>query len=165
MRASHTQSPKFSTLFWLGDQLVTFDEYDGLHSTVNGHLSAGLSGMSMMHSDIGGYTMVNEFGLNYTRTKELLLRWAELSAVTDVVFRTHPGNLPDQSAQIYSDDSTLRCFDRMIKIHQASNERGHLVGCTVSPLTSRTPGRLISTRARTSLHPLRALHADTYALF
>lgn len=75
MRSSHTKSPSYSTLFWLGDQLVTFDEFDGLRTTINGHLSAGLSGLSMVHSDIGGYTMVNEFGLNYTRSKELLLRW------------------------------------------------------------------------------------------
>ena len=39
-------------------------------------------------------------GLSYLRTKELLLRWAELSSVVDVVFRTHPGNLPDKSAQV-----------------------------------------------------------------
>ena len=26
MRASHTRSPAYSTLFWLGDQLVTWDE-------------------------------------------------------------------------------------------------------------------------------------------
>ena len=44
--------------------------------------------------------MINEFHLNYTRSQELLLRWAEMSAVSDVVFRTHPGNLPDSSFQM-----------------------------------------------------------------
>jgi alpha-glucosidase (family GH31 glycosyl hydrolase) len=58
MRASATRSPKYSTLFWLGDQLTSFDEYDGLRTTINGHLSSGLSGMSLQHSDVGGYTMV-----------------------------------------------------------------------------------------------------------
>ena len=32
----------------------TWDENDGLKSVVNGHLSSGLSGLSLMHSDIGG---------------------------------------------------------------------------------------------------------------
>lgn len=44
--------------------------------------------------------MVNEAGLNYVRSKELLLRWAEASALSDVVFRTHVGNLPNESAQV-----------------------------------------------------------------
>lgn len=35
--------------------------------------------------------MVKEFGLQYTRDKELLLRWMELSAVTDLIFRSHQG--------------------------------------------------------------------------
>jgi len=117
MRASHTRSPAYSTLFWLGDQLVTWDEHDGLKSVIDGHLSAGLSGMSLMHSDIGGYTMINEFHLNYTRSQELLLRWAEMSAVSDVVFRTHPGNLPDSSFQIWTDDWTMQCFAHMVQIH------------------------------------------------
>ena len=40
-----------------------------------GSLSSAMSGMALTHSDIGGYTMVEEFGLKYLRTKELLIRW------------------------------------------------------------------------------------------
>ena len=35
--------------------------------------------------------MVKEFGLEYVRTKELLLRWMELSATLDSIFRSHMG--------------------------------------------------------------------------
>lgn len=54
MRASSTRSPAFGSLFWLGDQLTTWDEFDGLRTVINGHISSGLSGLSLMHSDLGG---------------------------------------------------------------------------------------------------------------
>jgi alpha-glucosidase (family GH31 glycosyl hydrolase) len=53
-------------------------------------LSIGLSGGSILHTDIGGYTMVEELG--YTRSKDLLLRWMEMSAFADTIFRSHVGS-------------------------------------------------------------------------
>jgi alpha-glucosidase (family GH31 glycosyl hydrolase) len=44
-------------VFWAGDQLVSWDEFDGLRSCVNAYLSGGYSGMTLLSSDIGGYTM------------------------------------------------------------------------------------------------------------
>jgi alpha-glucosidase (family GH31 glycosyl hydrolase) len=46
------------------------------------------------------------------------MRWAELSAFT-VVFRTHEGNRPGVNHQIYSDQETLRHFDRFAKVYAA----------------------------------------------
>ena len=40
--------------------------------------------------------------LKYLRSKELLFRWIEMSALSDVIFRSHMGNLPGQSAQVRS---------------------------------------------------------------
>lgn len=117
MRSSHTKSPSFSTLFWLGDQLVTWDDYDGLATTVIGHLSSGVSGLTLQHSDIGGYTMVKEGPISYLRNKELLVRWTEMSAISDAILRTHPGNLPNESWQVYSDDATMKCFSRLVGLH------------------------------------------------
>ena len=57
-RSGYTRSPGESTLFWLGDQLVSWDEHDGIKSAVTGLLSSGLSGYSLQHSDIGGYTAI-----------------------------------------------------------------------------------------------------------
>lgn len=122
--------------------------------------------------------MVKEVGLSYLRSKELLLRWMELSAVADVIFRSHQGqrtrrssvdgkerntgmafymciqlsssntrelmvfyahteseqqkrangfprslcchalgNMPTKSWQVYSDNSTMRCFARQAALH------------------------------------------------
>jgi alpha-glucosidase (family GH31 glycosyl hydrolase) len=43
-------------------------------------LTSGISGYSLEHSDIGGYTAIDNPVLRYHRSKELLLRWIELGA-------------------------------------------------------------------------------------
>ncbi|MCS6971678.1 MAG: alpha-glucosidase, partial [Leptospiraceae bacterium] len=58
-RAGFTDAARYSPLFWLGDQLVSFDQYDGLASAITGLLSGGISGITLNHSDIGGYTTIN----------------------------------------------------------------------------------------------------------
>jgi alpha-glucosidase len=110
-RAGYTQAPRYSTLFWAGDQMVTWDEYDGIKSGLTGLLSGGLSGISLNHTDIGGYTA---FGVTL-RSKELLMRWIELAAFT-TVFRTHEGNQPSLNAQIYDDAESLAQFAHFARI-------------------------------------------------
>ena len=53
MRSGWTQSPKHTKLFWQGDQMVSWDKYDGIKTVVVSALSGGLSGHSLIHSDIG----------------------------------------------------------------------------------------------------------------
>ena len=70
----------------------------------------------------------------YLRSKELFMRWCELSAFT-VTYRTHLGTLPNQNWQYNSDRETLNHFLRMTKVFKAwgfyrtslindANERG-----------------------------------------
>jgi len=117
-RSGYTRSPEWSTLFWLGDQLVSWDRHDGIKTAVTGLLSSGLSGYSLNHSDTGGYTAIDHPLLTYRRSKELLLRWIELSAFT-TVFRTHEGNRPQMNHQVYSDRETLRHFARFARVYRA----------------------------------------------
>lgn len=117
-RSGYTKSPRYSTLFWVGDQLVDWDEHDGMKSAVTGLLSSGLSGYSLEHTDIGGYTAIDNPLLKYHRSRELLLRWIELGAFT-AVFRTHEGNRPEVNHQFYSDEVTLKHFVRFARIYAA----------------------------------------------
>ena len=50
----------------MGDQCHTWDRHDGLHSALIGILNGGLSGFSLGHSDVGGYTTVDikKFGID-----------------------------------------------------------------------------------------------------
>ncbi len=117
-RSGFRSSPRYTTLCWLGDQLVTWDACDGIKTAVTGLLSSGLSGFSFNHSDIGGYTTFSMPFLSYRRSKELLLRWTELNAFT-VVYRTHEGNKPEANVQFYSDEETLAHFSRFAKVYKA----------------------------------------------
>lgn len=117
-RAGYTNSARFSTLFWAGDQLVSWSAEDGLKSAVTALNTGGLSGLAYNHSDIGGYTTITNPLKNYHRSQELLLRWMELNAFT-TIFRTHEGNQPENNAQFYSDNQTLDAFARWSKIFAA----------------------------------------------
>lgn len=147
MRAGFRDSPKWASLFWEGDQMVSWQANDGIKSAVVGLLSSGISGYAFNHSDIGGYCAVNLPLIKYQRSEELLLRWMELNAFT-TVFRTHEvttyrqyhniytlcsqvslcnkccfvfwqGNKPSCNAQFYSNDTTLSHFSRLAKIYKA----------------------------------------------
>jgi alpha-glucosidase len=61
-----------------------------------GLLNSGLSGFSLGHSDIGGYTAVNEpIVPKYLRDKQILYRWIEMTTFSDPIMRSHPSSAPD----------------------------------------------------------------------
>ncbi|KAB1190650.1 MULTISPECIES: alpha-glucosidase [Haloferax] len=117
-RAGYTRSPAHSRLFWEGDQLVTWDEHDGFRTAILGLLTGGLSGISLNHSDAGGYTTMSKFGVGIDRSEELLKRWVEANAFT-AVLRTHEGNQPASNAQIYDTDELLDHFSRFANVYAA----------------------------------------------
>jgi len=122
MRAGTGKSPKNTRLYWMGDQLTTLDHYDGLQSAMIGLLNGGVSGATIGHSDIGGYTSIIEedFGitfLKYVRSKETLQRWIEMNTFSDPIQRSHPSNIPEAQHQIYDDDDTVLFFKKFVEIH------------------------------------------------
>jgi alpha-glucosidase len=99
-------------------QIVSWDGDDGIKTAVTGILTSDLSGYSLTHSDIGGFTPLDHPLVRYHRSKELLMRWTELAAFTPV-FRTHEGNRPEDNHQIYSDKETLRHFSHLARVYAA----------------------------------------------
>jgi len=129
-RSGYTTSPGTARLFWLGDQLHTWDEHDGLASTVTATLSGGFSGYALTHSDVGGYTsidhtsfintkLVGYTGVSLLRDRELLCRWIESNAFSGAVLRTHEGLLPAANHQVWSDGATLAHLRRFALIFRA----------------------------------------------
>ncbi len=118
-RSGYTKSPGKTTLFWLGDQMVTWRVNDGIKSAVTGLVSGGMSGFSLNHSDIGGYTSINYPVVErYIRKRELLERWTQMNAFS-VCFRTHEGLGPDNNQQVYRDDEALAHFSKWAKVFKA----------------------------------------------
>ena len=102
MRSGNAQSPRYAQSIWAGDQNVDWSRDDGIGSVIPAALSLAYSGHGISFSDIGGYTTVAWL----KRTKELLLRWTEMSCFSPVM-RTHEGNRPQTNWQFDSDDDTL----------------------------------------------------------
>lgn len=111
-RAGHTDTIKYSTMMWTGDQHVDWSVDDGLASTIPATLSLAMSGYGITHSDVGGYTTV----MQMTRSKELLLRWEEMNAFTPL-FRSHEGNQPSRDVQFDDDEELLKQISKFTKIH------------------------------------------------
>jgi alpha-glucosidase len=127
-RAAFVQSPRHVPLFWLGDQLQSWDAYDGLASLFLGSLSSGLSGHAVTHSDVGGYNAVLPAGDGadddgadvFVRDAELLARWAEAAAFSHAVLRTHVGSsLDGRVAQVYDSAETVAAFARSSRVFAA----------------------------------------------
>lgn len=119
MRAGTAKSPFETSLFWMGDQLPTFDSYDGILSALIGQLNGGISGFHLTHSDIGGYTNTkNISGVDYLRTEFFMLRWIEMSAFSDIVMRSHPSNMPE-TVQLWSSPRIILHLKKFVDIHVA----------------------------------------------
>ncbi|MFS0907047.1 alpha-glucosidase [Priestia aryabhattai] len=112
MRAGYTGVQKYCTLLWGGDQSVDWSMDDGLASVIPAALSSGMIGCGLHHSDIGGYTSLH----GNKRSKELLMRWAEMGAFTPMM-RTHEGNRPDDCFQFDGNDETLEHLTRMSNVY------------------------------------------------
>ncbi|MBE5897066.1 MAG: alpha-glucosidase [Lachnospiraceae bacterium] len=111
-RAGHTETIKYSTMMWTGDQHVDWSVDDGMPSVIPATLSLAMSGYGITHSDVGGYTTI----MNMTRSKELLLRWTEMNAFSPI-FRSHEGNQPSRDVQLCDDDELLAQLARFTQIH------------------------------------------------
>ena len=104
-RSGFTKSPGIGNCFWTGDQLVSWDTFDGIKAGLTGLLSSGMSGFSLNHMDVGGYStfgfVLFGYKFGYYRSQELLFRWMELG-VFGCIYRSHQGSMPNVNAQVYS---------------------------------------------------------------
>ncbi len=118
-RSGGTGGNRYAVCYWTGDQTPTFDRHDGLASSITGILTGGISGMSINHTDIGGFTTLITPVYKLVRTKEVMFRWLEYAAFTPV-FRTHDGNYSsDLVYQFYNDEEGLSFFAKMSRLHDS----------------------------------------------
>ena len=115
---TQTQSP----LIWAGDQFSNFSKDQGLPTVIIGGLALGFCGIGHYHSDIGGLWTVP----SVKRTKEIWMRWTELSCFTPVM-RSHEGHEYDKGVghpikgknwKFDSDKETLDHLAKMTKVHE-----------------------------------------------
>jgi alpha-glucosidase len=116
-RSGGVSSNGYATLYWAGDQSPTFDEHNGLASSITALITGGISGMSINHTDIGGFTTLKTPIYKIVRKKELLLRWLEYAAFTPI-FRTHDGGSASSlNYRFYFDEEGYAAFARFGRVH------------------------------------------------
>ncbi len=112
-RAGYSETPKYSTMMWNGDNHVDFSIDFGLPSVIPAMLSLTCCGFGLSHSDIGGYTTF----FNLKRSEELFMRWMEMNAFSPVL-RGHEGLNPDLNAQFDASEPVLAHGAKYSQIHK-----------------------------------------------
>ena len=113
-RAGFTNTKKYSTMMWNGDNHVDYSIDFGIPSVIPAMLSLSCCGFGLSHSDIGGYTTI----MNLSRTPELFMRWCEMNAFSPLM-RSHEGLNPDANAQFDYNEEVLNHHAKMSRIHKA----------------------------------------------
>lgn len=121
-RAGFTDTKKYSTMMWNGDNHVDYSIDFGLPSIIPAALSLTSCGFGLSHSDIGGYTTF----MNLKRSDELFMRWCELNAFTPL-YRGHEGLNPDANAQFDFSEETNKHHARFSNIHK--NLKPYIKSC------------------------------------
>ena len=111
-RAGSTETKKYSTMMWNGDNHVDFSIDFGLPSVIPAMLSLSCCGFGLSHSDIGGYTTF----FNLKRTDEVFMRWCEMNAFSPLM-RSHEGLNPDVNAQFDYSEEVLTHHAKMSRVH------------------------------------------------
>eukprot|EP00727_Mastigamoeba_balamuthi_P014233 m51a1_g9432 hypothetical protein (4159) ;mRNA; f:408019-433718 len=83
-RVATPASARSTRLLWLADQPA---DWDGLRASITATISAGLSGLGATTSDVGGSIVLRRFPVRMCASPELLIRWAEYSAIADAFMR------------------------------------------------------------------------------
>jgi alpha-glucosidase (family GH31 glycosyl hydrolase) len=112
VRSGWTGTARCAPIVWGGDPSVDWG-FDGLRSVVTNGLSMGLSGVSTWGSDIGGFFALFENRL----TRELLIRWIEVGAVSGVMRTEANGiRIPDSPRPQVWDSGVVGFWRRWAKL-------------------------------------------------
>jgi alpha-glucosidase len=98
-RSGYAGAENYTPIMWNGDQHTDYSEDYGMPSVIPASLNLGFSGLTVVHSDVGGYISFNKL----KRDKELFVRWMEMNTFSPLM-RTHETVRPEENAQPDSPD-------------------------------------------------------------
>ncbi len=105
---SGTTGSHMLPFFWGGDNDASFSTTNGLPTVVTAGLNAGMSGMSMWMSDLGGYNKT----AHTDPDPELFMRWIEYAALSTGMevmsaYNWGPWDYGDDALRVFRDYSVL----------------------------------------------------------
>jgi alpha-glucosidase (family GH31 glycosyl hydrolase) len=116
VRAGYTGSQAHVPAVWGGDAETSFDETQGVPSTIRSGLNLALVGVPYWGSDFGGFKCLQEA----QRDKELYLRWVALAAVSPIMMDQDACSNPfgrRTKWTLWSDDETQQVYRRWAGLH------------------------------------------------
>ncbi|MGI6702186.1 MAG: alpha-glucosidase [Christensenellales bacterium] len=96
-RSAYNGAEKYIPVMWNGDQHTDYSIDYGMPCVIPATLNLGMSGMPLVHSDIGGYITF----MSLKRDAELFIRWMSMNAFSPMM-RTHETPRPEINAQFDS---------------------------------------------------------------
>lgn len=113
VRSGYLGIQEYAPILWNGDQHTDLTKDYGMPCIMPASFNLGFSGVTMIHSDIGGFF---SFG-KMKRNAELFTRWMEMNAFS-ILMRSHESIRPWANAQFDHPDVTRHTV-RLTKIHAA----------------------------------------------
>jgi alpha-glucosidase (family GH31 glycosyl hydrolase) len=95
-------------MVWAGDESTDFDLADGLPAALMAALNAGMSGIPLWGSDIGGYHYI----YNPPPDEDVYLRWTELGAFSADMHDENNGSGNGTRFQIWDDPAAVQTYAR-----------------------------------------------------
>ncbi len=111
-RSGYNNAQKYTTTMWSGDQHVDWTVDYGMPCVIPATMSLGFSGMTVVHSDIGGFTSFRSMA----RDAEVVIRWMEMNTFSPLM-RGHETIRPDFNVQ-YDDPKVIDYTVKFSKIHE-----------------------------------------------
>jgi sulfoquinovosidase len=117
VRSGYTGSQQYIYEAWGGDPEASFDETQGLPSSLRGGLNLSMSGVPYWSSDIGGYKCLTDA----PHDREMLWRWYEASALSPMMHDedacSNPIGGEKKKATLWSDVETQIVYREMASLH------------------------------------------------
>ena len=116
VRSGYSGTQQYVPAVWGGDAEATFDESQGLPSTLRAGLNLSMSGVPYWGSDMTGYKCLTAD----PNDKEVFLRWVELGAVSPIMMEQNACSNPltkKTKWTLWSDAETTQIAARYFRLH------------------------------------------------
>ncbi len=120
-RSAYNSAQNYTTMMWNGDQHTDFSKDYGMGCVLPATFNLGFSGMTALHSDVGGYITFGKLA----RDSELMIRWMEMSVFSPLM-RGHESVRPENNAQFYS----ANVIEHTVKLSLVHNDlKPYIIDC------------------------------------
>ncbi len=117
VRSGYAGTQKYVPTVWGGDAEATFDETQGLPSSVRGGLNLSMVGVPYWGSDMTGFKCLT----GAPNDKEVFLRWVEFGAVSPVMMEqnacTNPAGEKKTKWKLWNDQETIDHYKKYAGLH------------------------------------------------